>query len=271
MLARTVFVCKHSFMQIKRHFDEAWFLSCLNGMYAIRPGRKSPAPAREYELASQTFTQSLRLLIDEWLDSGRDENGVEEPHNRRPGRHGLEALIYFDQKVPVASSRIENGERMIYLPAERRTNRANGAENPVYDAKRDALLMFSEFMDRPELKARLAKCRRCGIYYLNKRKLAARYEAGTFCAACRSKVSAARSESDRRKERKGLLDVLFAEAWKRSESKRFDVHPSIWIADEVNKELRQRGEDPIKRNSVTIFIKAALKKAAEEASGIGNQ
>jgi len=105
-------------------------------------------------------------------------------------------------------------------------------------------------MDELDLKVRLAKCFRCGTYYLSQRKLATAYKSGTFCRRCRSKVTAARSQADKRKKEKDRAFELAAEAWKRWESKPLKIHRSVWIADQVNRELGPRASN-IRRNWVT--------------------
>jgi hypothetical protein len=236
-------------VQINRHFDENCFLMGLNGYYEIRPGKRVPASRADYEEGARRFTARLRGLVDEWLDHAQSEDGY-QPQNRLPGPLGIQALVDFENSNPVKVYRGPNGERELILPVERRTIGTNGLEDPIGDSEREALRLFAEFMDEIDLKNHLAKCGRCGTYYRNQRKLAETYKTGTFCGRCRSRETAASSQSERRKKEKERVWELAVEAWKVWESRPRRIHRSVWIADQVNGGLGPR-DKRIRRNWVT--------------------
>lgn len=94
----------------------------------------------------------------------------------------------------------------------------------------------------------LMRCRRCGVFVLPKRKPRKRYEYGWHCEGCRSAGTAtARMLTVTQEHRQRWLSFA-AEAWLRWRSE--NGERGVWIAEEVNKQLR-RTEPRIRRNSIT--------------------
>jgi hypothetical protein len=239
-------------MLINRQFDEEYFLRCLNGGFSIRPGKRS-APAKQYQRAAEVFTSKIRTLINEWLDSAYVKDGIEKPHERKLGPIGVRTLFTFrDSNKPTQYLR-PDGETELIFPHEQRILSAGGVEAPVADSEREAFRLFSDFMDEPASKVRFAVCRACKIYYCNQKRLASEYERGTHCEACRSKVTATRSQKDTRLRWKKKALLLAADAWSKWASKPRRDQRSRWIAAEVNKGLRPT--ERIKKNWVTLNTK----------------
>jgi hypothetical protein len=218
--------------------------------------------AKQYEIANEAFTAKIREFVDEWLDSAWIEGGIETPHKRKLGRIGLSAVYEFREANKPTQYLREDGETELIFPLEHRVISMEGIEDPLADAEREAFRLFSDFMDEPESKARFAVCRACRVYYCNKKKLAETYERGTHCEACRSQVTAARSQQNGRLAWKKKALLLAADAWFKWLSKSRRDQRSRWIAAEMNKQLGRF--EQIKKNWVTLNTKNWERLSIEE-------
>jgi hypothetical protein len=127
------------------------------------------------------------------------------------------------------------------------TGKRTKAEHPEEYLEVVAAMLFMEFY-QSECRFLLMRCRRCGVFVIPERKPRKRYEYGWYCEECRSAGTAtARMLSVTKQHRQRWLR-LAAEAWLRWRARYGER--SVWIAEEVNKQLG-RTEPRIRRNSVT--------------------
>lgn len=143
----------------------------------------------------------------------------------------------YRQTVAVGQSRDRTGG----------TGERTEAKHPEEYLEVVAAMLFMEFY-QSEWRFCLMCCRRCGAFVIPKRKPRKRYKYGWHCEKCRSAGTAtARMLSVTKQHRQRWLR-LAAEAWLRWRTQYGER--SVWIAEEVNKQL-WRTEPRIRRNSVT--------------------
>jgi hypothetical protein len=215
-------------MKLSEQIDPVYLLSSLNGERDFGRERRrdavGPIKARkmadgeweglfaaadeDYRQASQILIAELRGLVDQWLDSGRRTDGVEEPKARTldKAESAYRAMTAWAlSHKPMVLSTIA-GELIVTVGwSERRTD---GQDDPKADAKDEARRIFVLMMDSP-VKYALFKCGKadCGRYYIleKPRKV---YKLGTYCPDHRRRVSALRGTKEKRElERRAGLEI----------------------------------------------------------------
>ena len=263
-----------------RQLDPARILASLNGEHDFgaerksarrvqfiaksmdRPGRFSPAalaalkstpkaPDTEYVRAADVFRAQLRELVDEWIESGYDENGVQTPKDR-----DLE-------KTPKAAQTLFAWIGRSPIPAE--------IDDPVADAKSAATRMFRAITMDSKMYYRISRCTQCGRYFFwerpkscyKPRKDASR--AVFYCPACRSSAG----PPDRMQTRRDKLDEKWLSAaadaltkWRSSEVLKRKFPSAVhYIAERMQR--YDRKQTWVTRNLNKIEERADLKPKGE--------
>ena len=122
-----------------------------------------------------------------------------------------------------------------------------------------AAKLFMEFY-QSECRFSLMRCRLCRVFIIPNRKPRERYEYGWYCEKCRSAGTATARMLKVTKQHRQRWLSLAAEAWLHWRPE--NGERSVWIAEQVNKQLRTT-EPRIRRNSVTRN-EALLARMAEE-------
>jgi hypothetical protein len=197
------------------------------------------APAEEYERAEQVLTEALHSFMNEWIDSGKNASGQEEPPKRslvyRRNTDGallhaaaFHAVSRYLQRHPPQLSVFEGNEIGAVFAEE--TPQRTGPDDPTAEAREEAARLFVHFMDS-DARWQIARCHFCKEYFYPKR-VQGLYQRGAFCEACRTKNSV---DHGRREWRKKVLE-LAAEAypkWKAAYGPR-----QRWVAMQVNGKLK---------------------------------
>jgi hypothetical protein len=196
------------------------------------------ASGEDYTSASEVFLSELRKLVDEWLDSGRDGQGIEEPQKRslENAPNAYEAMNGWLLNKKFSGLATTSGDITFLLGTEVRND---GEDTPIADAYDQACLIFVRLMESP-VKYKLFKCSdiSCGYYVLEKPRK--RYKRETYCAEHRYRVSARRGTQESRNREKGAvfgtaLDAM--RAWRKlSEREKAKKHKTEkeYIGDEIN-------------------------------------
>jgi hypothetical protein len=154
------------------------------------------------------LSATLTRWVDEWLDSGRTQEGVDDPRTRDFKRaHNVDQAAYeFTDRQKVwfmgGSQNLELWLRQPFLEPE--------------DLAREQLVLFL----LSNLRFKLAKCRRegCGQYFVLKHWKRT-YRRGTVCGSCqrsRSLESAAQATAE---DRRAAQEKLYTLAAKRFRSR----------------------------------------------------
>ncbi|HVW08798.1 MAG TPA: hypothetical protein VHC90_09455 [Bryobacteraceae bacterium] len=211
----------------------------------------------------------LRWIVDQWIESGKDEYGNESPDRRdlskcgfpvRPGTteftptlamlagaNLLDAISHWLKRVRPRVKLGPRGEIEIELPEATLSLLRNGNASPnlqryAIDA---AISQFVEFVNTPG-SDRLARCHNpdCGRYYLRLRSRKKAIKRGTFCSACLNAGAAARTKINRSIQRDVRIR-LAADVWpaKRNMTQ-WDRRQADSIATKMNKK-RTSSDAPV--------------------------
>jgi hypothetical protein len=202
-----------------------------------------PASAERAAEANKHFAETLRSLIDQWLESGRSGT-VEAPKERKlvlgEDRDGLwSVLSSWIVQDRFRFSFNNSGEIEMDLPSREDTG------DEIADAKNDAIRRCAKLLQSP-LRYRIAKCSKpqCGRYFYFKRTPKGVLKCGTLCPDHRSHGGTIRKDRQR-KVRKERLLTLAADAWRKCRFNQVDNYRSI--ANRVNKHLKHNEQRITKR------------------------
>ena len=220
----------------------------------------------EYERAQVQFRDALRGYVDRWLDSALHPDGNETPYSRHllPGdffklqkgfldRHATAELNLFG-KVTFGIGG--------YGPGTIR--RVEPIDQASLDASR-YFLMFLQSEDR----LRLAKCRRCGKYFIkgeHERRFRKNYLRGIHCESCRNKATAVLNRGRSLKQFEDEWLPLAVRAYHKGRSKYSDDNGlKRFILLEVNYRLDAKGPH-LKLNRLTMWWTRIVRNAEGKVS-----
>lgn len=165
-------------------------------------------------LAHQEFVGCLRALVDQWIDSSKDPDGIEEPLKRSltgkfPGSEDplYEVLVAWVGKNVRPSiertGKLVALEPLLFFPGL----------DPISFGRQHAIYWFVTLLDCPGAR-RLSRCanRGCRQYYARRRLRTAPVKRGAFCSKCGGAGSEARTKVSR-DVRKQQLIALAADVW----------------------------------------------------------
>jgi hypothetical protein len=206
--------------------------------------------ASEKQFSSAEMTRYLRALVDNWIDSGKDASGIEEPSHRNvsgvfqdSGERLTDVLGSWIGRHRPMLGILGSGELAVWDPP---IPTLRGSE-PAFFGKEFAVYWLYKLLNSL-FASRLARCgnQKCGRYYLRRRVRKSAIKRGAFCSNCSGAGSAARTKISRKKQEQELIEAG-AYAWP---SWRADLHgkQSEWVALEINTRL---GKERITGNWVT--------------------
>jgi hypothetical protein len=192
------------------------------------------------------FTKTLRRLVDQWIDSGKNEQdaSVDAPLERSiewVSPQYQEPLVitlleYVNRNRPEAW--IGPGGRLnLSLRSMHPSNRKQ--TDPFLVAHEIAIYEFLRLLQTPSPE-RLSRCDVCGRYFVRTRapKKDTVIKRGVFCSACQG-YGAARRTVTSRQRRHNQLVALAAEYWPRWKQSRHGER-SKWIAGKLREKLPLR-------------------------------
>jgi hypothetical protein len=214
--------------------------------------------------------ETFKMLVDEWIDSGINADGNEEPWSR----HLLDGTFVQDvmeEGEAVSLVRPESLIRRMFNAYQKKHPmvihlRRNGGVDYSFareggnEDKSDpqsAVRLFMELFNS-FWRNRLMRCARCRAYELVKTPRKS-YMYGWHCAKCRNTGVSACSTKKSREAHTGDLLKYCAEEWVKDAPRSRDKEQ--WVLDQVNKRLAY-GER-IKRNFITRHLATIKAKALE--------
>jgi hypothetical protein len=244
--------------------DSAAFVACaLNEMAprietVRRQGSKRAAALSE-------FGKTLRRLVNQWLDSGKD-NGIDEPQQRdilwRSSQYPepiFTTLITFWERNRPRAIVGRDGRFTLELEPKPWLNPKQLSEN----AHDRAIWVFQQFLQSRQ-RDLLSRCDFCQRYFVRARKPKKDMpiKRGTFCENCKGIGGARRTVASREQRKKEMVGRA-ADCWLKWKPRHGKQEE--WIAKQVNRELdkHHRIHDPITRKWVTQnkkSIKAEVKR-----------
>jgi hypothetical protein len=202
-----------------------------------------PLQGKERSAAIVEFKNTLRGLVDQWIDSGRVNQAVtgDNPSERSIVWHSniyptaiFETLVKFwERNSPRVVVELNGSWTLAVGPKPESAQ----TQDTLHAARENAIFEFARLLDSlsPE---RLFRCDACGVYFVRAR--APRKDTpiyhGTFCAKCKHRGGVKRVE-DRRKQRTAEKIGWAADAWaKWTPSHRHGKRPE-WIVAHMNAKL----------------------------------
>ena len=182
---------------------------------ASTAGRSWRLPANISRVESRPIGEALasahlRILVDDWLNTGRDRDGAESPSQRNIHKtlSGWHAVLKFSEQYPASilpSLNTSGFELVVAEPSSGGLQAADFFEAAHFEANR----LFGGII-ASDWSQRLCKCRHvpCGKYFVPK-KLRGSYRHGTFC--CREHRNHASSvavvRAQRSQAKRSLVDL----------------------------------------------------------------
>lgn len=219
------------------------------------PGNSSNAEV--LERATTTFQKTLRELVDQLIETGVDQDGIETPSNRRvrasvdePPIPLFEVLHEWLGRNMPKPALMNDGTIAILetLPL------AHGKDPNAY-ARDMAIYYFKDILESPA-RSRIGKCanRSCQKYFVRQRERRSAIKRGTYCGKCKLVGAAERTRISRLRRKVQMLSIA-AEAWSRWEKRPVRTDRAKWVATQVNRKfgrwqfVGQNGSTRIKRRS----------------------
>jgi hypothetical protein len=229
---------------------EAYVAQALNEIgpeLAARRGSKRAAAVLE-------FDNTLRSLVDQWIQSGRD-SGVDEPYKRD--------ICWYSPRYPEPIFRTltvfwERNPPTVIVGRDGRSavKRKPPSLNPRYlsrEAHKTAIHCFQQLLDSPA-RYLLSRCDGCGTYFVRRRapRKDMPIKRGTFCKNCKGLGGARRTVATREQRKKEVIGWA-ADYWPKWAQTRLHARQSEWIAQQVNRELAKHRwiHDPVTGKWVT--------------------
>jgi len=196
---------------VRGTLDREWFLDLLNDrLGSVRADRELTAdslPQLFLEMEDAKASSRVRLCLDEWLDTGVEKTGAEDPRERDLTRapNAQKAIRRFSRTRPVELTIEPDGLSVNFVPSQPVSARdlMQRVGRPEQTAQDRSDRFVALFLLSP-WRWKLAKCRRvqCG-HYFELRQWNRSYERGTFCPKCtriRSLESALESTKRKREQ-----------------------------------------------------------------------
>jgi hypothetical protein len=227
--------------------------------------------------AEDSFCQTMKLLVDQWIISGKRHDGADSPLERNANWTGQG----FPQSLETSYRRLIVNSGISPIPVMRKDGKRRLKRTlPNLDAfaqdvtrsecevfrehgKRLAMFYFAELLDSP-YSFHIARCDGCKGYFAYERKPRRTISRGTFCKDCKGAASRVRTQAYRKGERKDLL-ALVVKFWPQWTERK---HPNraLWIAQQVNAQ-RKGTERRITQKWVNRNIDIRTGKVKEDAKG----
>jgi hypothetical protein len=213
-------------LNVGEWLDEGQFIELLNDRKATDRALGGLLPLMGIDVPP--VSEILREWVDEWLESGRTPEGVEQPAARQFKEGDKIRLVVFEysKRNRISLLGTSDGLKLVFDCYEENNGRPRflGVRNE--DIAREKLVFFL----LSELRFKLAKCRKedCGKYFALKHWKRT-YKRGTFCSDCqrlRSLESAVKATSGDRIEAELMLCSLAAKRF----SKQILRNPN-WVKD----------------------------------------
>ncbi len=188
--------------------------------------------------ADAAFLTTFRALIDQWIDSGINEDGVETPSSRyvRGLPRGYSESLFnilagwLGRNMPKPLLSSDGTIGIVDQPPNH-----YGLEAEAY-AREQAIYHFKELLASP-VPHRLGKCKNCRTYFARKRERKGDIKRGTYCGNCELIGAAERTRLSRKRRKNQQLDAA-AKAWLQWTKSNNHPSQSEWIAKQVNKQVR---------------------------------
>lgn len=201
----------------------------------------SSAPQETREQVVVEFLRTLRGLVDQWIASGKQAEGEEEPWGRNieastPAhpRPITDVLVEYREKNPPRVLIGGDGRFDIAMEPLRISawpSPPPKLEDTLERARDFAIFIFVQLLDSPS-RERLFRCDRCGKYFVHGRAPRRYIKQGTYCLrkTCKRSAAKKRMESTRNKRTDEMV-TFSSEVWPRWKP---DFGPrSKWVADRV--------------------------------------
>jgi hypothetical protein len=224
-------------------------VSLLNGAWPWSDGLfKSNPELRKH--AQKAFTESLRSLVNQWIDSGKDIDGVETPTKRSvsktpPGyKRSLRDILrdWYDRRAPGTDVDDRTGEDVIIIrepsPSERIALMDEDwpAGRLMADAYEMAIYWLHKLLNSAG-SYRVARCQNAECrspYYVRERMRREPIKRGTYCQNCANVGSITRVQASRERRREALINSA-ADVWDGYKPSRQYPRKSDWVALQVTK------------------------------------
>jgi hypothetical protein len=135
----------------------------------------------------QTLTQWLRILVDEWIDSGVLSCGAENASDRNFEKSPAVSLALYSFSKSGHLMLLPYGKAPTLWLEQKHMEHVGRKHDPQLDYVQPLSLSFEEiaqaemtFILLSDLRWRLSKCRKCGVYFLMKH-LKRTYSGGIKC------------------------------------------------------------------------------------------
>jgi hypothetical protein len=226
-----------------------WLLPALNSETKESPDEVERSARKEYE-------RVLRLLVNEYIDTGLRPDGSEAPLERNLNRapNCKQAIERAADKLRLEIYSLADGPDVSIVIGKD----ACSADDKLIEARMEAECWFTVLV-MSDLRARIAKCRYppCGLYFLLSRKRKHPRERGTFCCARHNSSGSARTKTtkERQQEDRTLLEFAsrrFSEWQAASPDWKRENPVKKWLADKVTCFIGTSVDPKItRRNNVT--------------------
>jgi hypothetical protein len=186
------------------------------------------------------FLKIFRALVDQWIDSGIDENGTETPSRRyvrglpKGYSESLFDILYAWLNRNMPKPALMN-EGRIGIFDERPS--PLGLDLETY-ARESAVFYLKELLECPA-PHRLERCRnpKCRTYFARKRGRKADMKRGVYCGKCELMGAAERTKLSRQHRKNQQLDAA-ANAWRQWKKSNRYPKQTEWVAMYVNRQFR---------------------------------
>jgi hypothetical protein len=194
-------------------------------------------------VADAHLVTHIRALIDHWIDSARESDGVDEPQKRNlnkalPG--SCESLItelrnWLARNQPQVALDVTGKKAVLDL----QNQKLLGLEPAAFGVE-IATYWFLQLLDSPGAH-RLAKCDngQCGRYYVRKGLRTTLIKRGSYCPECTDAGSVKRIKVSREARKKRLISLaadLWIADWKQSHQ---HTKLSVEVAQKMTERLPQ--------------------------------
>ncbi len=230
----------------------------------------------QIEKADALFAETVRALVDQWIDSGKNAEGIESPLSRNvntvpPGyTQPLFDVLYawlnrgnWPSFSLMRSGKIAINSEPPHLQIADKRGLAKYREPEEY-ANDCAFFYFKELLDTPGAH-RVGRCNNpdCRRYYIRRRLRKAEIKRGAYCGQCTGVGSVARTKISRETAKQRLVS-LAADYWDAWTQTRRNPERADWVAKQVSKRstVSITGKWAI-RNLKAIEIELERRKHAE--------
>jgi hypothetical protein len=201
-------------------------------------------PSNVIRRADAQFTKLLRTLVDRWIDSGRNAEGIESPPSRdvKAVLAGHSETLFdllqkwLERNRPLPTLTGPSGRIFIGLHMPRFHGRNR---KPEFYARECAFYWFQQLLDSPFC-FHVSRCSNpeCRRYYFRNRLRKAEIKRGAYCGNCFGAGSVERTRRSREARKKNLVS-LAADAWSAWKPARRGLgRQSDWVARNMNRKLR---------------------------------